>query len=289
MTSDPVSALLDLLDLETLDLNLFRGKGSGGETTKRIFGGQVVAQALAAACRTVEGRACHSLHAYFLRAGDPARPVIYEVDRARDGGSFTTRRVVAVQNGRQIFNMSASFHAEEAGHSHQHAAPQAPDPETLPSRAEAKADLASRAPEVMRADILRPSAIELRPTDAYDLLTPSPAPDAHSVWFRLSRPVVDAPDWLQRCLMTYASDLHLLGTAMRPHGESWYTGRTMTASLDHAIWFHGAVDFGAWHLYVMDSPWAGGGRGLNRGSIYSRDGRLVASTAQEGLIRPVSR
>lgn len=289
MSEDTVSRLLALLDLERLELNLFRGAGAGGETSRRIFGGQVVAQALSAAYRTVEDRPCHSLHAYFLRPGDPARPVIYEVDRARDGGSFTTRRVIAVQNGRQIFNMAASFHAPEPGHHHQHPMPAAPDPETLPSRAEQKADLAARADPARREDILRPSALEARPCVPYDLAAPESADDAHSVWFRLARPVPDAPEWMQHCLMTYASDMHLLGSGLRPHGESWYTGTVMTASLDHAVWFHGPADIGEWHLYVMDSPWTGGARGVNRGLIYARDGRLVASTAQEGLMRPVAR
>ncbi|QBX99354.1 acyl-CoA thioesterase II [Rhodophyticola sp. CCM32] len=285
--TDTVAALLDLLNIEPLELNLYRGEGSGGETTKRIYGGQVVAQALSAAYHTVEGRNCHSLHAYFMRPGDPSRPVIYEVDRARDGGSFTTRRVIAIQNGRQILNMSASFHIEEPGYHHQHPMPGAVDPDTLPSREDTKTALAARAPKASRADILRPSAIELRPTDEYDLLDPSPAPDGHSVWLRLSHPVPDAPAWMQHCLLTYASDLHLMGTGLRPHGQSWFTN-TMTASLDHAIWFHGPVDFGQWHLYVMDSPWTGGARGVNRGLIYAADGRLVASTAQEGLMRPLS-
>ncbi|RMA41034.1 acyl-CoA thioesterase [Rhodophyticola porphyridii] len=287
--TDPVAVLLDLLDIEPLEMDLYRGKGSGGETSKRIFGGQVVGQALSAAYHTVDGRNCHSLHAYFMRPGDPSRPVIYEVDRARDGGSFTTRRVIAIQNGRQILNMSASFHVEERGFHHQHPMPAAPDPETLPTRAEAKAGLAARAPAARRDDILRPSPIELRPTGEYDLMAPTPAPDGHAVWFRLTRPVPDAPAWMQHCLLTYASDLHLLGTGLRPHGQSWFTGDIMTASLDHAVWFHAPVDFGAWHLYVMDSPWTGGGRGVNRGLIYAADGTLVASTAQEGLMRPLAR
>ncbi|MBF9049438.1 acyl-CoA thioesterase II [Roseobacter sp. HKCCD9010] len=286
--TDPVATLLDLLDIEPLELNLYRGKGSGGETSKRIFGGQVVGQALSAAYHTVEGRSCHSLHAYFMRPGDPSRPVIYEVDRARDGGSFTTRRVIAIQNGKQILNMAASFHVDEPGLHHQHDMPTATDPETLPTRAEAKAKMAARAPEARRADILRPSPIELRPTDDYDPLTPNPSPDGHSVWFRLTRPVPDAPAWMQHCLLTYASDLHLMGTGLRPHGKSIFTGEMMIASLDHAIWFHAPVDFGNWHLYVMDSPWTGAGRGVNRGLIYAADGTLVASTAQEGLMRPVT-
>ncbi len=287
--ADTVAALIGLLDLERLEDDLFRGQGAGGETSRRIYGGQVVAQALAAAARTVGGRLCHSLHAYFLRAGDPARPVIYEVDRARDGGSFTTRRVVAIQSGRQIFNMSASFHVEEPGFAHHHPMPQAPSPDTLMSREDERAALADRVAPDRRADVLRPSALEIRKTGAYDLTGSTPASDANAAWFRLSHPPAEpVPQWLQRCLLAYASDQLLLGSALRPHGESWYTGRVMTASLDHAIWFHGPVDFATWHLYQMDAPWSGGARGMNRGLIYDATGHLVATTAQEGLIRPIA-
>ena len=284
--SDPLSPLLNLLELEQLEVNLFRGLGHGGETSRRIFGGQVVAQALAAAYRTVEDRACHSLHSYFIRPGDPELPVIYEVDQARDGGSFTTRRVTAIQKGRQIFNMAASFHVAEQGWSHQHDMPDVPAPETLPNREESRAAMIERVPENRRADFLRPSPIDVRIIGDYDLFDPVPGSDVNAVWFRLVHSI-EAPDALHQCLLTYASDMQLLGSALRPHGESWFTGNVMTASLDHAIWFHGALDFGDWHLYVMDSPWSGGARGFNRGSIYTRDGRLVANTAQEGLIRPV--
>ncbi|MBF9034451.1 acyl-CoA thioesterase II [Rhodobacterales bacterium HKCCE2091] len=288
--TDPVDTLLSLLRLERLEEDLFRGPGSGGETARRIFGGQVVAQALAAASMTVpEDRPCHSLHAYFMRPGDPSRPVIYEVDRARDGGSFTTRRVVAIQSGRQILNLAASFHVEEPGFAHADPAPEAPAPETLPTREEAKADLAARADPARRAEILRTSAIEVRLVDPIDYADPKPMPDSHSAWIRLARPVTDAPAWLERCLLAYASDLQLLGATLRPHGESGYTGRVMTASLDHAVWFHGPVRFSGWHLYSMHSPWAGGARGLARGQIHDRDGRLVASVVQEGLIRPKTR
>ncbi len=286
--ADSLNPLLTLLELERLEENLFRGIGHGGETSRRIFGGQVVAQALVAAYRTVEDRRCHSLHSYFLRAGDPGRPVIYEVDRARDGGSFTTRRVKAVQNGRQIFNMAASFHAAEDGPSHQHPMPEAPDPDTLTSREVLRARMATRVAPERRADFLRPSPIEVRETAPYDLLKPEPMPDAQSLWFRLVRPV-EGSDILHQCLLTYASDMYLLGSALRPHGQSFLTGQMMTASLDHAIWFHDRIDFSDWHLYVMDSPFSGGARGFNRGSIFARDGRLVASTAQEGLIRSIRR
>ncbi len=285
--TDPLTPLLDLLELEKLEVNLYRGIGHGGETSKRIFGGQVVAQALAAAYRTVEDRACHSLHSFFLRPGDPSMPVIYEVDRARDGGSFTTRRVTAIQKGRQIFNLAASFHVSEPGPTHQHGMPDVPGPEGLKSREEMRAEMAARVVPERRADFDRPSPLDIREIGDYDYLDPSPAPDINAAWFRVVRPV-EGPDMLHQCLLAYASDMYLMGASMRPHGQSWFTGQVMTASLDHAIWFHGPVDFGQWHLYVMDSPWSGGARGFNRGMVYARDGRLVASVAQEGLIRPVA-
>jgi len=284
---DPLTPLLELLELEQLEMNLFRGIGHGGETSRRVFGGQVVAQALAAAYRTVDDRACHSLHSYFIRPGDPSMPIIYEVDQARDGGSFTTRRVIAVQKGRQIFNLAASFHVAEEGMHHQHEMPDVPAPEDLPSREEMREKMQHLVPAERRADFLRPSPIDVRVVGDYDLLKPEPASDANAVWFRLIRPVPENPVF-HHCLLTYASDMFLLGSAMRPHGESWFTGNVMTASLDHAMWFHGPLNFSDWHLYAMDAPWSGGARGFNRGSIYTRDGRLVASTAQEGLMRPVS-
>ncbi|MCG6903929.1 MAG: acyl-CoA thioesterase II [Rhodobacter sp.] len=285
--ADALTPLLNLLELEQLEVNLYRGLGHGGETSRRIFGGQVVAQALAAAYRTVEARACHSLHSYFIRPGDPSMPVIYEVDQARDGASFTTRRVTAIQKGRQIFNLAASFHVPEASPTHQHAMPDVPAPEELTGREATRIRMAERVSADRRADFLRPSAIEVREIGDYDLLDPSPTSDVNALWFRLSRAVDAAPE-MHQCLLTYASDMYLLGSALRPHGQSWLTGQVMTASLDHAIWFHGALDFNDWHLYAMDSPWSGGARGFSRGSIYARDGRLVASTAQEGLVRPVA-
>ncbi len=285
---DPLTPLLDLLELEPLEVNLFRGIGHGGETSRRIFGGQVVAQALAAAYRTVADRSCHSLHAYFLRPGDPAMPVIYEVDQARDGGSFTTRRVTAIQKGRQIFNMAASFHIAEESPEHQHPMPDAPPPDTLTGREAIRRKMADRVAPERRADFLRPSPIEVREIGDYDLLDPKPSSDVNALWFRLVRPI-EGSDVLHQCLLTYATDMYLLGSALRPHGQSWLTGQVMTASLDHTIWFHGPLNFNDWHLYTMDSPYSGGARGFNRGSIYAEDGRLVASVAQEGLIRPIKR
>ncbi len=285
-TEDPVAGLLSLLDIERLEVDLFRGAGSGGETTKRIFGGQVIAQALVAAYRTVENRLCHSLHAYFIRPGDPSIPVIYEVDRARDGGSFTTRRVVAVQHGKQILNLAASFHVAEEGWSHQHDMPAAPPPEDLRSRAEIIAETAHLVPEKRRAEFARPRAIEIREVEPLNQLDPKPLSDRNRLWFRMEREV-DAEPWVHHCLLAYASDMNLLGSGLRPHGISWLSGDAMTASLDHALWFHAPIRFDEWHLYDMDSPFAGGARAFNRGGIYSRDGRLVASVAQEGLMRPV--
>ncbi len=284
--TDAVAELLDLLDIERLEVDLFRGVGAGGETSTRIFGGHVIAQALTAAYRTVEGRSCHSLHAYFIRPGDPKIPVIYEVDRARDGGSFTTRRVVAVQHGRQIFNLAASFHEAEESWTHQHAMPEVPGPEGLPSRAELRSRDADRIDPRHRADFLRPRPIEIREVAPQDLLAPRPISDVNHLWFRVERKVDVGPE-AHHCLLAYASDMNLLGSAMRPHGLSWATGGVMVASLDHAMWFHAPARFDEWHLYTMDSPFSGGARGFTRGAVYARDGRLVASVAQEGLVRPV--
>jgi len=287
--SDPTDTLISLLNIERLDDNLFRGTGAGGETSKRIFGGQVIAQALVAAGHTVsQARPCHSLHAYFMRPGDPGKPVIFEVDRARDGGSFATRRVVAIQSGRQILNLAASFHAEETGLSHQHETLDVPDPETLTSRETLKEELAARAAPERRADILRPSAIEIRPINPVGYIDPKPTSDRHAAWFRLARDPGPLADWQERAVLAYASDMMLLWSALRPHGESGYSGRVMTASLDHALWFHTRPQFARWHLYVMESPWSGGARGLTRGQIFDQQGVLVASSAQEGLMRPLS-
>ncbi|HKK36937.1 MAG TPA: acyl-CoA thioesterase II [Paracoccaceae bacterium] len=284
--TDAAADLIALLELERLETNLFRGRGDGGETPTRVFGGLVIAQALVAAYRTVEDRACHSLHAYFIRPGDPSIPIVYEVDRARDGGSFTTRRVVAIQHGRQIFNLAASFHVEEPGWTHQHDAPPTPEPETLPSRAELRARDAERVSPKWREDFLRPRPVEIREVDPLDLLDPSPMPDANRLWFRVPGVGAATPE-LHQCLLAYASDMNLLGSGARPHGVSFMSGTAMFASLDHAMWFHAPLRFDDWHLYAMDSPFTGGARAFNRGLIYDRAGRLVASTAQEGLMRPI--
>lgn len=288
--SDPVGDLLHLMDLERLEVDLFRGQSPENETNQRVFGGQVIAQSLVAAYRTVDTseRTCHSMHAYFIRPGDPKIPIIYEVDRSRDGGSFTTRRVIAVQHGKQIFNLAASFHKQEDGWHHQHEMPKEPEPETLDDRIAWREKFAERLPERFRGHFLRPRPIEIREIEPLDPLKPEVVGDRHANWFRVARPIDEEP-WLHHCLMAYASDMALLGTGNRPHGVSWMTGELMSASLDHAIWFHAPLRFDDWHLYVMDSPYAGGARSFNRGSIFSKTGELVASVAQEGLMRPVKK
>lgn len=280
--------LLRLLDIERLEVDLFRGQGEGGENGKRIFGGHVIAQALTAAYRTVENRLCHSLHAYFIRPGDPTIPIIFEVDRARDGGSFTTRRVIAVQHGKQILNLAASFQKEETSWTHQHDMPEAPPPDSLPPREDARKAAAAHLPEEIREHFLRRRPIEIREVDPIDLLKPEKTSDYNRLWFRVAD-MIEAEPWVHHCLMAYASDMSLLSSGNRRHGISWYTGEVMGASLDHVMWFHAPISFDQWHLYEMDSPFSGGGRSFNRGKIFTQDGRLVASVAQEGLMRPITR
>ena len=284
--TDTVEDLVALMDLERLELDLFRGTGSGGETSVRNFGGHVVAQALAAAYHTVETRLCHSLHAYFIRPGDPSIPVVYSVDRARDGGSFTTRRVIALQHGKQILNLSASFQITEDGWQHHHPMPQVKGPEGLNDRHVLRQKNVDKIPEQYRKDYVRPRPIEVRELAPIDHFNPQPAPDLNHLWFRMHPAAGQSPQ-MQHCLLAYASDMNLLGSSLRPHGLTWFKGGVMTASLDHAMWFHAPVQFDQWHLYTMDSPFTGGARGFNRGAIYSQEGRLVASVAQEGLMRPV--
>ena len=278
--------LLERLNLETLDRDLFRGY-SPDDGRPRAFGGQVAAQALIAACRTVEGRSAHSLHAYFLRPGDPTIPIIYEVDRIRDGKSFTTRRVVAIQRGEAIFNMSSSFHVEESGVEHQVSMPDAPPPESLPSNEERlKEALAKTQHQLFQFLLNLERPIEIRDTDAYDPLNPKPRTGRHCVWFRTRERLPDDP-LLHQCALTYASDLSLLDSSVQYHGLSYYNPELIAASLDHALWFHRPFRADDWLLYVTESPSAGASRGFNLGSIFARDGRLVASAAQEGLMRVV--
>jgi acyl-CoA thioesterase-2 len=275
--------LLGLLDLERLEINLFRGE-SRDIGSPQVFGGQVLGQALMAASRTVEGaRAVHSLHAYFLRRGDFTAPIVYEVDRSRDGASFTNRRVVAIQHGQQIFHMSASFQLPEEGPDHQATAPDVAPPEDLPDLSETVRRHLDRLPEQGRRywELERP--FEFRSVEARS--DGRPQPGVRHVWFRLidRLPVDDAV--LQRCLLAYVSDHHLLETATLPHGLSYHTGDVLLASIDHAMWFHRPVQLDEWHLYALVSPSSSGARGLAFGRIFDRAGRLVASTAQEGLMR----
>ncbi|MBL8549109.1 MAG: acyl-CoA thioesterase II [Hyphomonadaceae bacterium] len=277
----PMQQLLDVLTLEQIETNLFRGR-SYPEERGRIFGGQVIAQALLAAHTTVEARHCHSLQAYFIRPGDPTIPVLYEVERSRDGKSFTTRRVIAIQRGEQILNLAASFQTEEPGFEHQGGMPDVPGPDGLPDMRELWRDIARREPKLaMAAERERP--IEIRPIDPIDPLDPKPGTAFQRVWMRASEPVEGAV--LNKALLAYASDMSLLGTSLRPHGVSFVKG-VQAASLDHILWFHRPVEMHEWHLYDQDSPNAAGARGFNRGALFRRDGTLVASVAQEGLIRP---
>ena len=277
--------LLELLDIEQLEIDLFRGIGSGGETTTRIFGGHVIAQALMAAYRTVPDRMCHSLHAYFIRPGDPSIPVIYQVDRARDGGSFTTRRVVAIQHGKQIFNLSASFHVQEEGWDYQPKMPDVKGPEHWLDRPDLREPYIEKISPKHRDDFLRERPIEIREVDPRDLFEPEKTSDKNYLWFRMEAAKGQSPI-MQHCLLAYASDMNLLGSSLRPHGLTWFQGQVMTASLDHAMWFHAPIDFSDWHLYELDAPFTGGARGFNRGLIYNQNGQLAATTAQEGLMRP---
>ncbi|HZU77093.1 MAG TPA: acyl-CoA thioesterase II [Dehalococcoidia bacterium] len=285
--------LVSLLDLETLEENLFRGasRDLGG---KSVFGGQVIGQALVAASRTVEGRAPHSLHAYFLRPGDMTRPIVYEVDRVRDGNSFTARRVQAIQHGAAILTMIVSFQKPETGDEHQMPMPDTPPPESLrPLDALYREWLAARerhgdpVPARVREALLRELAIEFRPVAPWNPLEASSAPPRQSIWFRTAGTLPDAA-LLHRCVLAYASDFNLLSTALRPHGLSYLSGRAAVASIDHALWFHREARVDDWLLYVMDSPSAQGARGLSRGLIYDRSGRLIASVAQENLMRRAS-
>ena len=276
--------LIDQLDLEQIETNLFRGT-SEDLGTPRVFGGQVIGQALIAALRTVEGRHCHSLHGYFLRPGDPTRPIIYEVDRIRDGRSFTTRRVVAIQAGQAIFNMSCSFQVLEAGLSHQSDMPDVPLPDEIPDDSEAMAARLEQLPPALREMMMRQSPIELKRVEPVDFLNPVKRATKQHTWFRARQPLGDDIA-MHQCLLAYASDMGILSTCTLPHGKSFLTG-LMTASLDHAMWFHRPFKADEWLLYSQDSPSASGARGFNRGSIFDTSGNLIASVAQEGLIRVI--
>ncbi|GAO40145.1 acyl-CoA thioesterase II [Sphingomonas changbaiensis NBRC 104936] len=279
-----IAQLEALLTVEELDRDLYRGARQP-EGRGRVFGGQVIAQALMAAARSADPeRVPHSLHAYFMRAGDEQIPIIYRVNRDHDGGSFSTRRVVAFQRGEPILNMAASFQKLEQGLSHQFPMPDVPPPEALPSEAEERLKVAPQVPEKFREFFVRPRPFEIRHASPWSPLEAEPQEPVQHVWFKTVAPVSGGPE-MHRAMLAWASDMHLLGTTMRPHGLSWTQPGVQTASLDHALWFHGDVRVDEWLLYSTDAPWSGRGRGFNRGMIFTREGRLVASVAQEGLMR----
>ena len=291
--------LIKVMTLERLELNLFRGE-SRDIGSPQVFGGQVLGQALVAASATVEGREAHSLHAYFLRRGDVNSPIVYEVDRARDGNHFSTRRVVAIQHGEQIFNMSASFQAPESGLEHQLAMPQVPAPEDLRDLDTHLKDVLPKLPPGMRRMMEQKRPFEFRPVHPPTILRalnparepsppqPSPSSPQRNIWFRAIGRLPDE-DALHRCMLAYVSDFNLLDTAMITHGLPQPETHLTIASIDHAMWFHRRVRVDEWLLYSTDSPSASGARGFARGSVFDRGGRLVASTSQEGLLRVAHR
>ncbi len=280
--ADLAQNLVDLLDVEEIDTDLYRGARQPGGTG-RVFGGQVIAQALQAAQRSTDApKVAHSLHAYFMRPGDEQHPILFRVVRDFDGRSFATRRVIAMQKGKPILNMACSLQTPEQGFTHQDAMPDVPPPEALKSDHELRA--AEPIPEPYRAIFLRQRPIEIRPVEPRSWVTPAIGPPRQSSWFRIVAPIGDDPA-MHRAILAYASDMSLLGTATLPHGVNWISPGFQTASLDHALWLHEDFRADDWLLYACDSPWAGHARGFNRGKIYARDGRLVASVAQEGLIR----
>jgi acyl-CoA thioesterase II len=287
-----INQLLAILDLEQLEQNLFRGHSSQ-MGWQRVFGGQVIAQALVAACRTVEGRQPHSLHAYFLLPGDPKVPIIYEVDRIRDGRSFTTRRVVAIQHGAAIFTLSASFHADEPGFSHQMPMPDVPMPEDLP---DLRQNAQAQVPEAVRGYFIRERPIELRPVEIERYASKQPREPKFHIWFRAAQALSAGQDTsagqnlpddpaLHQCILAYASDMTLLDSSLIAHGRTVFDPTIQAASLDHALWFHRPFRVDEWLLYAQDSPSSSGALGFSRGLIFNRQGELVASVAQEGLVR----
>ncbi|MEI6485194.1 MAG: acyl-CoA thioesterase II [Sphingomonadales bacterium] len=285
-----VARLLALMQLEEIETDLFRGQ-STDEGWIRVYGGQVVAQALMAASRTVPAeRLCHSLHSYFIRPGDPKLPIVYKVERDRDGAGFTTRRVVAIQKGRPIFNMAASFQVPETGLEHAVSPPSdVPHPESLESDSEWARRNAPHAPEPWRTIWLtRERPLDVRNVDPDDFFNPQQRPPQQRHWVRLAAalpPAAAADPALQRCLFAYASDMTLLDTCLAPHAISWANPALQSASLDHAIWFNATPDMGTWQLFDQDSPMAAGGRGINRAIVHDIGGHPIACVMQEGLIR----
>ena len=278
--------LLDLLDIEQIEVNMFRGV-SPAEGWQRVYGGQVIGQALVAASRTVEdeSRVAHSLHGYFLRPGDTTIPILYSVDRIRDGRSFNTRRVVAVQKGQAIFSMSVSFQVMEEGLHHQiDMSAGVKPPEECATEAELRAAYIDKIPEEFKSNFERPKPIEMRFVEPINDFEPEPMSPYQNVWIKAADAMPDDIR-LNQCLLAYASDMTLLDTCYRPHGIGWSNDNFQVASLDHAMWFHRPFKTDEWLLYSQDSPYSGGSRGFNRGSFYTQDGQLIASATQEGLIR----
>jgi acyl-CoA thioesterase-2 len=283
MTS-AVEDLLAILDLETLDVNLYRGR-SPQAGWQRVFGGQVIGQALVAAVRTVDAsRPPQSMHAYFLLPGDPKVPIIYDVDRMRDGKSFTTRRVTARQHGHPIFSMLVSFHSDEEGLDHQAKMPDVPPPEKLPNESEVREKILPAMPDMVRRYYERERPIELRPVEFERYLGKKYPDGRFNMWIKTTGKLPDDPA-IHQCVLAYASDMTLLDTALVPHGRTLFEKEFMAASLDHALWLHRPFRADDWLLYAQDSPNLAGARGYARGLIFARDGTLVASVAQEGLLR----
>ena len=282
-----VNGLLKLLTVKPIDENLFGG-AINPSGVGRVFGGQVIAQALMAAQHTVsDKRRAHSLHAYFMRPGVEGVPITYQVERDFDGGSFSTRRVIAVQDEKPILNFACSFQRPETGLSHQRDMPIVPQPEDLKSERELRVEFEAQIPEQFREMFARPRAIEFRPVQPRSWMVSTKTDPVQQSWFRLSAPIGDDMP-MHRAIIAYASDMSLLATGTLPHGLHWMRGELLSASLDHAIWFHQDCRVDDWLLYDCHSPWAGGARSMNLGSIYSRDGRLVATVTQEGLMRATS-
>ena len=279
--------LVTLLALEPIEVNIFRGR-SPDENRQRVFGGQVAGQALVAAARTVDdtARLVHSLHAYFLRPGDPTVPILYEVDRLRDGRSFTTRRVKAIQHGQAIFSMSASFHVAETGLAHAFPMERVPMPEDLPDERDIRANVMPLMPDPVRRYFESDRPIELKPVEYGRYLSREPMPPRFNAWIRATGRLPDDPA-IHQCVLAYASDMTLLDSSLIAHGRTVFERSIQAASLDHALWFHRPFRADEWLLYAQDSPSASGALGFSRGLIYTRDGTLVASVAQEGLIRDV--
>lgn len=284
--SDALRELMAILDLERIEKNIFRGV-SPQVGWQRVFGGLVISQALVAACRTVDGRFPHSLHCYFILPGDPSAPIVYQVERVRDGASFSTRRCAAVQHGKTIFVLSASFQVEEPGLDHSRPMPDVPAPESLPGLEALLGTFGRKIPEGVRKYFERERPIELRPVDMGRFAPENygkPRPAVQRIWMRAAGPLPDDP-LIHQAVLAYLSDMTLLDTALITHGRTVFDGSLQVASLDHALWFHRPFRADEWMLYDQESPNASGARGLCRGSLYTRDGALVATVMQEGLIR----